>query len=332
MLKRFQRGVTLIELMVALVIGLVVIGVVMQVFISNRITFQLQEGMAKVQESGRLSVQYLAREIREAGSGIEFAIGAVPKACMLDKDVCEGALVSAISGEVASAGGPAIAGSDVITIGRGDGCDARLDGVYKPNTANFKANKYCDSMAKGSILMLVDFKQAVIFSVNNSNGGEGSTSVTINHSGPQNVVSKKLGGIVFDEGARVVGFSNTSYFVRETGLNDSTGAPLRALAMRNNLAADPGASIVDLVDGVEDMRAYYAVPVGNVLEYRRADEISADEWGDIRAVRVDLLLVSDTAAPGADQQSVEFDGAAIDADGRFRQVYSTVAAIRNRIN
>lgn len=327
--NRRQKGMTLIELMVALVITLVVTGVVIQVFLSNRVTFQLQEGMSKVQESGRLSLQYLVREVREAGSGLEFAIGAAPTTCIVDQDVCDGALVQGLSGEVATTASAAIPGSDILTIGRADDCSAQLDGVYKPNTANFKASKYCASMQKGAVMMVVDFKQAVIFSVNNT---PSDGNVTVNHSGPANVVSNKLGGVVFDEGARVVGFSNTSYFVRDTGLTDNTGAAIRALAMRNNLAADPDSTIADLVDGVEDMRVYYGVPVGGVLQYLRANALSAEQWADIRAVRMDLLLVSDTAAPGAESQQLTFDGMAVAADGRFRQVYSTVAAVRNRID
>ncbi|MBL4877814.1 MAG: PilW family protein [Hyphomonas sp.] len=333
MLAQKQKGLTLIELMISLLIGLVVTGVVIQVFVSNRVTFELQEGMAKVQESGRLSLQYLTRELREAGSGLDFNIGSLPTACMIDKDVCDGILVSPIFGEIAAANSTfAVPGSDIVTIGRGDGCDAQVDGPYKPNTANFKATKHCASIAKDNILMLVDFKQAVIFSVNNS---PSASNLTVNHAGPQNVVSNKLGGIMFDDGARVMGFSNYSYFVRDTGQVDSTGAPIRALAMRNNFAANPASTIVDIVDGVENMRVYYGVPnaAGDALVYKRANAVTAaDEWELVRSVEMELLLVSDVASPGAATQAVVFDGGNVRADGRFRQTYSTVAAIRNRLN
>ncbi|HDZ56622.1 MAG TPA: prepilin-type N-terminal cleavage/methylation domain-containing protein [Pseudomonas xinjiangensis] len=331
MTKHRQKGVTLVELMVSLIIGLVLTGAVIQVYLSNSITFRLQEGMSKVQESGRLALQYMARELREAGTGLEFSIGATPTACMVDKDTCDGYLVSGLFGEIAPSSGDAIPGSDIVTIGGTDSCDAQLDGVYKPNSANFKASKFCDSMKKGSVLMLVDFKQAVIFSVNNSPSAGGN--ITINHSGPANVVSNKLGGVVFDDGARVMGFSNQSYLVRNTGLTDAAGFPIRALAVRNNLATNPSASIVDLVDGVEDMRAFYGVPNGAELDYKRANEITAaDQWAEVRAVRLELLLVSDTSALGTESQSIDFGGNAVPSDGRFREVYSTVAAIRNRVN
>jgi type IV pilus assembly protein PilW len=332
MLKRKQKGLTLIELMVSLLISGIVTGVVIQVFIGNWGAMQLQEGMSKVQESGRLSLQYLTRELREAGSGLDFRIGSTPTTCIVDKDVCDGFLVSPIFGEIAGANSAAVAGSDIVTIGRGDGCDAQVDGPYKPNTANFKATKHCESITKDGILMLVDFKRAVVFSVNNS---PSASNLTVNHAGPGNVVSNKLGGVVFDEGARVMGFSNYSYLVRNTGQLDSTGAPVRALAMRNNLAADPSASVVDIVDGVENMRAYYGVTnaAGTALDYKRADVITAaNEWEDVRSVKIELLLVSDTSTTDAMDQSVTFDGVAVAADGRFRQTYSTVAAIRNRLN
>jgi type IV pilus assembly protein PilW len=328
-----QQGLTLVELMISLLIGLVVAGAVTQVFLSNRVTFQLQDSMAKVQESGRLSLQYLTRELREAGSGLDFAVSTTPVVCMIDKDVCDGQLVSGLFGEIAPPTSTlAIPGSDIITIGRGDGCDAQLDGTYKPNTANFKANKFCPAMKKDGILMLVDFKHAVIFSVNNS---PSVSNQTINHAGPANIVSNKLGGLVFDDGARVMGFSNNSYFVRNTGATDANGTPIRALAIRNNFAANPAASIVDIVDGVEDMRAFYGVPnsAGNALEYKRANAVTAaNQWPDVRAVRIELLLVSDARAPGSEAQAINFGGNPVLADGRFRQVYSSVAAVRNRLN
>lgn len=65
--RRGARGVTLIELMVALAIGsLLLIGLV-QVFAASRAAYSTAEGMARVQENARFAIDYLQRDIRMAG-------------------------------------------------------------------------------------------------------------------------------------------------------------------------------------------------------------------------------------------------------------------------
>ncbi|HET6545219.1 MAG TPA: PilW family protein [Rhodanobacteraceae bacterium] len=60
-------GVSLIEMMVALVIaGLLAIGL-LQIFAASSATSRMQEGLSRVQESGRFAVQYLDRQLRMVG-------------------------------------------------------------------------------------------------------------------------------------------------------------------------------------------------------------------------------------------------------------------------
>lgn len=330
-----QKGLTLVELMVSLVIGLIVTGVVMQVFISNRQTFQLQESMSRVQESGRMVLQIMGDEIRHAGKGLEeFPYGIEQKdktVCVLAEDRCDALSVRAIYGRLGNGSGGEVADSDVLTLGRADSCDARVvanSGYSASKPANLKATKYCTSMKQGAVLMVTDFKQAVIFEVNN-NPNTSNTPVTLNHAGPGNVVSNKLGGIEFDPGARVMGFTNLSFFVRETGAQDMNGNPVRALAVRHNLAG--GNPVTDIVDGVELMRVYYGIPSGGSMQYRRSAQMAESDWERVTSVRLELLMVSDAVSQDASNQAVTFDGTPVAADGRFRQTYRTVVAIRGRI-
>ena len=45
-----QRGVTLVELMVALVVGLILLAGLIQLFISNKQAYRIQEGFARLPE------------------------------------------------------------------------------------------------------------------------------------------------------------------------------------------------------------------------------------------------------------------------------------------
>lgn len=64
---RHARGVSLIELMVALAIGSLLILGLVEVFAASRTAYQLSEGLARVQENGRFAIDYLQRDLRMAG-------------------------------------------------------------------------------------------------------------------------------------------------------------------------------------------------------------------------------------------------------------------------
>jgi len=62
-----HRGFTLVELMVALVISLLLMAGVIQVYLSSKQSYRLQDNVARIQESGRLATEILTRYIRLAG-------------------------------------------------------------------------------------------------------------------------------------------------------------------------------------------------------------------------------------------------------------------------
>jgi len=64
---RPQRGVSLVELMVALVIGFLLLLGLVQIFGATRATYQTQEGLSRVQENGRFATQFMQRQLRMVG-------------------------------------------------------------------------------------------------------------------------------------------------------------------------------------------------------------------------------------------------------------------------
>jgi len=66
--RRAARGFTLIELMVALVLGLVITGAALAVFMTNRQTYAATESLGRIQENARTGYELMARDLRE-GAG-----------------------------------------------------------------------------------------------------------------------------------------------------------------------------------------------------------------------------------------------------------------------
>jgi type IV pilus assembly protein PilW len=61
------RGFSLVELMVAMVLGLILISAALQVFLGNRQTQVAESSVARVQEAGRLALGFIGEDLRLAG-------------------------------------------------------------------------------------------------------------------------------------------------------------------------------------------------------------------------------------------------------------------------
>jgi type IV pilus assembly protein PilW len=62
-----QRGISIVELMVAVTLSLIILAVISQVFVGSKATYVTEEGLARIQESGRFTLDTLANDIRQAG-------------------------------------------------------------------------------------------------------------------------------------------------------------------------------------------------------------------------------------------------------------------------
>ncbi|TSA40045.1 MAG: prepilin-type N-terminal cleavage/methylation domain-containing protein [Methylococcaceae bacterium] len=62
-----QLGMTLIELLIAMLLGAVLITGVVQVFISSKQTNQLLEATARIQENGRFALSFISTDLVNAG-------------------------------------------------------------------------------------------------------------------------------------------------------------------------------------------------------------------------------------------------------------------------
>lgn len=68
--RHAQRGTSLVEIMVALVLGLAVLAGAFSSFVSNRAAFQQIEGMARLHETAHVAASLLESDIRQAGGSL----------------------------------------------------------------------------------------------------------------------------------------------------------------------------------------------------------------------------------------------------------------------
>jgi len=62
-----QSGLTLVELMIAMVVGLFLSAGIIQIFIANNQTYRVTDNISRLQENGRFALENLGKTIRSAG-------------------------------------------------------------------------------------------------------------------------------------------------------------------------------------------------------------------------------------------------------------------------
>ena len=59
-----QIGISLVEVLVALVISLFLLGGIVQVYVGNKVTFKFTNALAEVQENGRFALDLMSQDLR----------------------------------------------------------------------------------------------------------------------------------------------------------------------------------------------------------------------------------------------------------------------------
>lgn len=109
---RRQRGMTLIELLVAIALGLLLLAGILQVFAASRQSYRVQQNTARMQENALIAVEILQRSVREAG--FEPPPTAIVQLACTSVSATDCALAG--SDNVASGTASAVTGSDMLVV------------------------------------------------------------------------------------------------------------------------------------------------------------------------------------------------------------------------
>ncbi|MGE4338155.1 MAG: PilW family protein [Pigmentiphaga sp.] len=334
-----SKGLSLVELMVALVLSLVIGAAVMQMFLSSKTTYRVQDAMSRLQENGRFAVGLIAAESRMAGymgcgNLDEIGINVIASPPPLDATNPLGEIMGGADNVDSGNVWGATVGTDVLTIRKASNLGLQLTGNMAVDNANIQVLDNRLGLEAGDTLFIADCVSADIFRATSVSAAGGKTTVAhANNLNTSNRLSKAYG-----VDAEVMAFEQIDFFIRDTARLSSDGTPVRALWMQRRFAnrSDTSANPAELVDGVEDFQVEYGIKTANspvANEYRSADDVT--DWSRVVSVRFRLLLSSTddnvTAKAGDAVQSINFNGTAIAADGRLRQTFGSVVAVRNRV-
>lgn len=301
-----QGGFSLIELMVALLIGLLVVSAAGTIFISNRQTYAATESLGRIQENGRIAFELMARDLREAGTtpcGNNVPIANVLENPAAANEFGAGDGLRGYGPEEAATAAPfgggvgqRVAGTQAIEF-RSTGNSGVTVTRHNPASAVIFTGGAPHDFQSGDILIVCDFSQAAIFEVSNVGGalqivhntgnstapGGGNACKALSFPVDPDCKAKPKDGYQYADNATIARLSSMIWYVG----NNSRGG--RSLYRRMT-----GRAAEEVTEGVDALTFNYLGPAGS--SYVPAASITAGQWPDVRAVRVGLRLV---AAEGA---------------------------------
>ena len=335
-MKRRERGFTMIELMVAMVLGLVIIGGATSLMLANRQSYRTNEALSQAQESARTAFELLARDVREAGiSGctnnnrmantLSTSNGTLWWQTWFGMSGYEGDQAHPAVSFTDTDRPPRIAGTDSVILQGIQGLGLTVE-THEEISSNFKINATTTEFVDDDILVVCDFDHSVIVQVTDYN----ANNVTVVHNTGTNVAtpgncSKGMGyptdcnstngnEYTFGPNSQVARFAVVTYYIGNNGRPDEGGRSLYRIRM------GAGAQLFteEVVAGVTDMQLTYREE--GVNEFRTANNVGT--WGNVNAVMIELTVQS------ADRR-VTTD-ATVNA-GRIERRFSNIVTLRNRV-
>lgn len=318
-----MRGLSLIELLVAVAIGGILMGGAISLFVNNRATYEVTNDMARLQESARFALQLMSQDIRMAGyvgcvndvtkvnDNLGLAEGRLAELTHAIEGFESGAAAWSPSGHLGEdqaviAGGAGFnafqANSDGITVRYFQGNMQRTAGDIdnevvnaSPDDANptnpvIQVRAMTHTLVDGQAAAVADCGGADLFSLDGAPGNVGGVDTVT-----ANALSRSYEAI---NRAIVAPFIGVRYFVRLNGAN--VPALYRSTVNPSNVEQE---DTVELVDGVQSLQILYGVDAnqdGVPDEFLSAGATSAtdpniklttrNDYLGVVAVRIGLLL------------------------------------------
>ncbi|MBI3900123.1 MAG: PilW family protein [Gammaproteobacteria bacterium] len=359
--RRTSFGYTIVELMVALTIGLIILAAVSKIFSSSHSTYTLEEGLARTQEAGRFAMEFLSRDLRMAGymgcsSSLTLSTP-VSQTCP-SGTICNlvnppsqyssfntagitsyrytgaGTSASDWSPNLPSDLFPTVdvkAGTDVIMVQYASQGGANLTGNNVPDNANVKIKgtaTLAPDIKAGDILIVTDCKNGDVFKTHQDGcGGTCASVITVAHTtgNSQNKLSHRYGN-----NAELMKLVTHVYYIKTNPINS------QPTLYRKELIAGALQSL-ELVEGIEEMRFTFGVDTDATADnvpnvYLTASNASVGAWDKVVSAR--LGLVARTLSPAdadIDTKTYTLDGTVIDPpnDRYRRQYFSSTIQLRN---
>ena len=332
-----QQGISLVEVLISLVIGLMLLGGVVQVYSANKTSFRFTNALAEIQENGRFALEIISQDLRLANSwGCVAPNGKTGSASNINNTLTswsgyDPAVHDFVGNEaISGTDGTGLNGSDTITIMGSKLGQTNVEVPFQTaSTTSVTTNQV--SFLEASDIILI----ARCGSNDERPSGETAeadihrvTSVTATGAGDsqRDIGLARVKSQQFESDAVVIELQTVAYSVEQNSSEDGRPSLWRT---------EFGTTRQELIEGVDDMQILYGVDNdGDGYPNQYLPSANVTDFASVVTIRVSLLLHSiDEVISDEGPQVYSFNGVEnITApDGRIRQVFNTTIALRNRI-
>ncbi len=351
----FEQGFNLVELMIALALGMLLVGAALNIALSNRAAFRTADNLARMQENARTAFELLARDVRNGGGnpcGTKPWSGPLPGSSLIANalngspnlwwgDWDGGSLIGYENG-LAPVGASAfaaitpannlVANNDAILVLSTNSEEAVVNARQVADvTTNLRANVALHGILQNDVLMVCDYRSTSIFQVVAAPVGTLITP-TAGGAAPGNATAN-LGlsvppaappARVFDNGALMAKLYASFWYV---GTNGRGGNSLFKVSMTGNPANIRTDEVIDDVVGLQIQYLLRTVGVAGPITPNFVDGGAVADWTPSaiqqpQAVRITLTLQS--------REQVGVDLANQDNQVNLQTVIDEVVYLRNR--
>lgn len=347
-----SSGFSLVELMIAITIGLILLGGIGYVYLGSRQTFRTQDDFSRIQENVRYALDQVAADVRMAGyagcvnlSSIDPDNPTLIPLTVIANGAPAVGLDQAMRGYdsttwTAPGTAPAnwVAGTGVFHITRAAAQGVNLTGNMAADNANIQINGNPAGFVAEQALLISDCASADLFRATNvSSGG----TVTIAHAisncsniggvacNTNNKLSKAYGA-----DAEIFAILSTTYFIGTNAANNP------ALYRREMIGTQVSAA-EEMVDNVENVVMRFGIDTVPTDKDFAANSYVAvggvTDWRQVMTARLSLVFRGNTNNIATQVQPCVVENAPCPSaftdtsDRRLRQVATTTIGLRNRL-
>ena len=353
-----SRGFSLIELMVAMVLGLILSAGIFTVFNGNKQSADLNATMADMQESARFALNQLSSDIRMAGyqgckdinrGGPNILARGAPTTNLEQTATVGSLVIGPTNWTPAPPGGTlglvsnSIADTHALTLQFGSNATFPLTqnvgGAVPSRTASIPVDTTAGVSSEPFNIQTGEF--ALISNCTGSDlikvSGVSATGF-VTHTNASNTSNSLSFDFLADRNTKFMRFNSNRYYVGDTGTVGSDGTMITGL-YQQKLPYEAGNPPVLMISGVENMRIVFGVRTGtDSFSYLEPNSPDLNPE-DIETIKIGLLMVSeDPVFYQIDERTYTLAGQAITAgtgpnthprDERYRQAFNTVVSTPN---
>ena len=319
---RSQQGITLIELMIALVIGLLATGAMLKVYVDSSRLYRFNESLARIQENGRFGLEFIRRDARMAGFW----------GCNHGASLTNRINPEPDYPDITGTNNDGLNEADSITFSGAGNSVATVSSDMTTPDSDIPISR-TKILEEGDALLISDCETADIFQLTRIGGS--TPSLTLEHSTGMNTT---------DELSKAYTSGSRLYPARQITFCIAPGADPEQPSLRRLTNPASGQTCTthgdELVEGIENMQVLFGEDTDANDDGTNSDgtanrylSFGADDLDMDRVVSVRIFLLARSLNDNLTTESSPYffyDQGHAPGDKRLRKAFTTTITLRNK--